>query len=292
MTGTILNIVEKKLRGHGITSTKPTITAVSGGSINQTYRVEAEHHQFFLKVNAATEFPQLFRKEAEGLSALGATSIIKTPGIRDCFEEEGWQFLLLEWIAPGERNHAFWTRFGEQLAALHQVTNSHFGWESENYMGNIPQHNRLETSWTDFFANHRLEPIFQKAFDLRLCNKRHLEMFSSLALKLPNIFDAAQAPALLHGDLWSGNFICNERSEPVLIDPAVYFGHPAVDLGMTKLFGGFHASFYKAYAEATDLSPNLEEQMAVANLYPLLVHLVLFGSSYLRQVEATLEQFA
>jgi len=267
-----------------------TYASVGGGSINQTYQLTFGGHQLFCKINSATKFPHLFQKESEGLNAIKKHGMIKVPNVIDCFEVEGCQVLLLEWIEPGERTECFWKKFGEQVAALHQVSNNYFGWKEDNYMGSIPQSNRPSTNWINFFIQQRLQPLLIKSADRKLLSSRHQQQFERLYLRLPNIFDSQQKPSLLHGDLWSGNFMCN-NAEPVLIDPAVYYGHPSVDLGMTTLFGGFRSPFYEAYHYHFALPANCEEQWEVCNLYPLLIHLLLFGNSYLAQIERTLHRF-
>jgi protein-ribulosamine 3-kinase len=264
---------------------------VGGGSINDTYHVVSGEKTFFCKINSATKFPHLFAKEKKGLEFLAQQSIINIPAVVDQFEEEGFQFLLLQWVQEGNRTENFWKKFGEQLALLHQVSHMHFGWHEYNYMGSVLQQNTPCKNWCSFFATERLQPMVKRCTDKGFLNKTHLDQFEVVSKKLPAIFDE-EPPSLLHGDLWSGNFMCNSVSEPVLIDPAVYFGHRSVDLGMTALFGGFRRPFYEAYHYHCPLPANYEEQWAICNLYPLLIHLFLFGSGYLSQIERTLKAFA
>jgi protein-ribulosamine 3-kinase len=266
--------------------------AVGGGSINQTYRLDFNGNAFFCKINSATKFPQLFEKERKGLEFIAGQKKIKTPEILDCFESGGHQFLLMEWVSPGSRTETFWKSFGEQLAALHSVTSDHFGFAEDNYMGSVAQVNTFSPGWTAFFTGQRLQPLVIKCTEDGLLTTRHVAAFEALYLQLPAVFGKEQRPALLHGDLWSGNFMCNDLEEAVLIDPAIYFGHPSVDLGMTTLFGGFQNAFYEAYQYHAPFPPNYREQWMVCNLYPLLIHLFLFGRSYLGQIEHTLQQFA
>lgn len=263
---------------------------VGGGSINETYYVEWGQQRFFCKLNSASKFPQLFQMESAGLELLASGSVISTPAVIDCFEAQEQQVLLLEWIEPGERTDLFWQRFGERLAALHYQSAAQFGLDKDNYMGSVPQRNRQHGSWTTFFSEERLHLMVERCAQKGQLGKTHQQLFAQLEKRLPEIFEVA-APSLLHGDLWSGNFLCNTREEPVLIDPASYYGHRAVDLAMTTLFGGFRRPFYEAYHHHFPLPANYEVQWRVCNLYPLLVHLYLFGSSYLPQIEQTLKQF-
>ncbi|HEX4850639.1 MAG TPA: fructosamine kinase family protein, partial [Puia sp.] len=190
---------------------------------------------------------------------------------------------MLEWIEPGARNKKFWREFGEALARQHKVKWNHFGWKEDNYMGALPQSNQPNADWISFYISERLEPQIKLSIDNGLLDQSHYEQFEKLFHSLKNIF-SDEKPCLVHGDLWSGNFICDKNSQPVLIDPAVYFGHRMVDIGMTKLFGGFDEEFYEAYHHQYPIVGEEEEQISVCQLYPLLVHLNLFGRSYLPDI--------
>ena len=266
------------------------LEAVAGGSINKTYKIATTNKFFFCKINSATKFPQLFQKEEAGLQQIKDQHCIKTPAIISNLIENDEQILILEWIDEGEKTISFWKRFGEQLAQLHHSTNNYFGLNENNYMGAVPQLNHQQNSWVKFFIENRLQPIIKNCFDKNLLSKKHLINFEKLYTLLPAAFNE-EPPALLHGDLWSGNFLCNKNSEPVLIDPALYYGHRSTDLAMTTLFGGFHQSFYESYHFHFPLPANYPEQWEACNLYPLLIHLQLFGKSYLPNIENILQQF-
>lgn len=286
MQTALLQLLSKRLR-------KPIggIRPVSGGSINNCFRIEAGGQPLFLKTNSASDFPGLFQTEKGSLERLARPGIIRIPNVLDCFKEGGQQFLLLEWITEGERTEDFWKRFGEALATQHRIPSNDFGLEENNYMGSVPQSNRRHKSWTAFFTEERLRPMVKRCFDKRLFSKTHSAQVEKLIECLPEIFEE-EKPSLLHGDLWSGNFMCGADGQPVLIDPAVYYGHRSVDLAMTTLFGGFRQPFYDAYNHHFPLPKNHKEQWEVCNLYPLLIHLYLFGSGYLSQIERTLLRFA
>lgn len=286
-------LIAEKLKQKLFPSTNEIhFSSVGGGCINETFRIQCHNQQFFCKTNSAVKFPQLLLKEKRGLELIGRQNIIATPKVIDYFEIREEQILLLEWIVEGEKSHSFWKKFGEQLAALHQISNDSFGLNEDNYMGGVPQSNQLSNSWIEFFTNQRLQPLIKKCLSKKLLTPKHQTAFENLYKHLPSVFDEKQKPSLLHGDLWSGNFMCNEFSEPVLIDTAVYFGHPSIDLGMTTLFGGFHGIFYEAYNYHSPFRDNYIEQREVCNLYPLLIHLYLFGTSYLSQIERTLKRFS
>jgi protein-ribulosamine 3-kinase len=226
------------------------------------------------------------------LQLIGAQSAIRVPKVLKIEEVGDQQFLLLEWIESGERTPLFWERFGESLAHLHRVTNPSFGLDHANFMGSVPQQNRWSPQWVSFFLNYRLQPLILQCRQQNLLSNKHEKDFEKLALLLPQIFNDDERPSLLHGDLWSGNFMCDQFSQPFLIDPAIYFGHRSVDLAMTTLFGGFAKEFYEAYHFHYPFPHNYKEQWPVCNLYPLLIHLLLFGKSYLPQIENTLAAFA
>jgi fructosamine-3-kinase len=291
---------------------------VGGGSINKTYRLEAGKFVFFCKVNRADQFPGMFQKERNGLAFLGSTGTILVPEVI-WFGDDGInQVLILEWIEEGLRTSSFWKMFGEQLAALHRVGvneirgsshegrhgssdgdrhgSSHgdrptrYGFHEDNYMGALPQANNPCDEWVDFFITQRLQPQIQLACDKKMMTSNDVEGFGQLYKKLETIFPE-EKPSALHGDLWSGNYLCAQASAPVLIDPAVYYGHRSIDLGMTKLFGGFDQVFYEAYHYHFPLPQNFDEQVAVCNLYPLLIHLNLFGSGYLSSIRTILKRY-
>ena len=195
---------------------------VGGGSINQTFKLTFSNtYTLFCKINREAAFPQLFLKEKQGLDALGKTGTIKTPHVHACAVLEDYQVLLLEWIENGNTRQPFFKTFGERLAALHHNTAEHFGWELDNYMGSVPQQNNAETSWIMFFKSQRLEPLVQQCLSKQLLTSTDHEHFKMLYERLPQLFDGNEKPAFLHGDMWSGNYMCARDQQPVLIDPAV-----------------------------------------------------------------------
>jgi protein-ribulosamine 3-kinase len=284
----VQNLLEQKLN---VPVSLIHFQSISGGSINQTYKVTINKSQhFFCKTNSASKFPSLFQKEKNGLQLLAKQNIIRTPAIIACIEIENEQILILEWIGQGSKTKNFWQIFGEQLAKLHHVTNSFFGLDEDNYMGALPQLNNPSNNWIDFFINERLEPQIKMAVDNHLLDPIHVSQFKKLYKFLPTIFTEEQ-PSLLHGDLWSGNFLCDENNLPVLIDPAICFGNRNIDLAMTTLFGDFDNAFYEAYHYHFPLSQNHREIWEICNLYPLLIHLNLFGKSYLHDILHTIQRY-
>jgi fructosamine-3-kinase len=270
---------------------KVTFGSVGGGSINKTYKVTIQDTLYLCKINSASKFPQLFEKECNGLNLIGNRGGIQVPKIFHCFQFEDYQVLILGWIEEGQKDEQFWVRFGEQMAALHSNSNEYFGLNESNYMGSLLQLNKPSVDWAIFFNESRLQPMVARCYNIGALSAKHLKQFERIFLELPEIFGDRQKPVLVHGDLWSGNFLCNKAGDPVLIDPAVSYAHPSVDLGMSTLFGGFNSKFYEAYHYCHPFPSNFKEQWEVCNLYPLLVHLFLFGNSYLSQILETLHKY-
>jgi fructosamine-3-kinase len=263
---------------------------VGGGSINHAFKVIAGDDQFCLKLNSSINHSDFFVKEKNGLEFLKRKNIICIPEVVSCNVIDNTQILLLEWIDSEQTTNQFWKRFGEQLANLHYETNSSFGFEEDNYIGALPQINTAHENWNDFFIHCRIIPQINLAVQKKLLQTKHVSVFENIYKNLSSIFNE-EKPSLLHGDLWSGNFMCNKNLQPVLIDPAIYFGHRSMDLAMTTLFGGFGKSFYESYNHHFPFPHNYQKQWEICNLYPLLIHLNLFGSSYLHQIENTLQKF-
>lgn len=263
---------------------------LGGGSINDAWRLDTDAGRFFLKTNSADRFPSMFEAEADGLQRLREAGPLRVPQVIGHGEDHDDSFLLLEWVEAGDKGTDFWADFGRGLAQLHRHTQEHFGLDRDNYIGSLPQRNTAERDWPGFFIHQRLEPQLKIARDRKRVEAGMAFRFERLFHQLDTLFPA-EPPALLHGDLWSGNFICDSEGRPVLIDPAVYYGHREMDLAMTKLFGGADDALYTAYHAERPLEQGWEERLDVCNLYPLLVHVNLFGGGYVRQVEGVLRRF-
>lgn len=279
----IINVLEQKL--GNIRGCQP----VGGGSINESFKLTAGSETFFCKLNSDTKFPQLFDTEKSGLDKLRSHGM-RTPEVVLQFSEAGMQVLVMEWIEQGRITKQFWQKTGEMLASLHHHTTDLFGLDHDNYMGSVPQNNQLTVNWIDFFVNRRLVPVIRRCQSKELLDTRTVNDFEKLFQNLPGLFPVFR-PSLLHGDLWNGNIICNVNSEPVFIDPAVYYGYPSIDMGMTMLFGGFDKPFYDSYFAHAKTDKNFREQCEASNLYPLLIHLYLFGSSYKPAIEKILRKY-
>jgi len=263
---------------------------VKGGSINEAVKLTTKSGDFFLKYNELF-IPSFFEVEAKNLTLIDATETIKTPAVIESGETADAAFLLLEYIAPGLASFKSMQRLGEQLAKLHLSKNTASGLSYPNYCGLVLQENTPTTSWADFFVEYRLRPLVNQAFSRKLISLEEVSLFIKLFASLPQLFPD-EAPSLLHGDLWNGNFLIDAHQTPYLIDPACYFGHREMDISMTLLFGGFDKTFYDAYHAVYPLEAGWRDRMVLWNLYPLLVHLILFGEPYQQQIKAHLDAIA
>lgn len=261
---------------------------IGGGCINNAARIQTTNRAYFLKWNNANE-QKLFAKEAMGLEILRLKSHAKIPKVLGKGVQQGYAYLLLEWVEKGHANASFWEDFGYKLAKMHQNTSEAFGLEHANFIGRLPQSNKWHKEWVDFFVEERLSPQIKMAFENHLIDKSILEKFEVLFNKFSDLIPNEKS-SLLHGDLWSGNFIVDESANPVLIDPAVYYGHRETELAFTTLFGGFDTTFYEAYKHEYPLAHGFEDRIDIHNLYPLLVHVNLFGTSYLSGIQQTLKR--
>ena len=245
---------------------------------------------YFLKWNDRERYPQMFEKESRGLTLLGIAKCIDVPEVVHVGEAADLQFIIILFVKSGRRAKNYWSLLGEQLATLHRNTHTHFGLDHDNYIGSLIQQNASTENWIDFFVQHRLEAQLSLAERSGKITSDIRKRFDVLYKKLPDLLPM-ERPSLLHGDLWSGNVMVNEKGEPTLIDPAVCYGHREAELAFTQLFGGFEEEFYLAYRNAFPLSPGFNTRTDLYNLYPLLVHVNLFGGGYLQQVENILDRF-
>jgi protein-ribulosamine 3-kinase len=271
-----------------------SVAAVGGGCISPTGRIHTDTGDaFFLKWSAPGLPAGLLGAEAAGLRALADAEAIRVPAVIGAGGEGADAWLLLEWLEPGPPRANTWSDLGHSLAALHQRRAPRFGADRDNFIGSLPQHNLLTDDWPAFWRTHRLEPQLRAALDRSLLGDRDLARFNELFRLLDDVLAPAHddGPSLLHGDLWNGNVHPMHDGTAALIDPSVYHGHREVDLAMAGLFGGFHPDFRTAYEEAWPLAPGYAtRRRAIYQLYYLLVHVNLFGRSYVgRTREAVVE---
>ena len=265
-----------------------SVAPVGGGSISTAMKATLEGGEsIFAKVSPQTK--DMFFKEANGLLELAKASAIKVPRIFFVDEE----ILILEYLSSSSASDKkkFFEEFGRQFARLHRFTSGSFGFTEDNYIGSTPQKNMpRSSSWRNFYLSHRLQIQFRLAEKNGYADSRLAALFGALERRIDDLIpDDGELPCLLHGDLWQGNFLCIGDNMPVVVDPAVYYGHREADLAMTLLFGGFGDSFYSAYREAWPLNPGWQRRMELYKLYHLFNHLNLFGEGYYGQVAATMK---
>lgn len=263
---------------------------VAGGDINQCRLLRTTRGDFFMKSNASIFGLDFFEKEARGLVALADTGVIKVP--RPLFDGKFHQevYLVMEFLPGGAPSPGFWEDFGSAIAALHRHGHGTFGYEYPNYIGRLHQRNGPHAAWADFYAQERILPLAAMALERGLLGPEEARLAEDLCGRFGDLMPA-ESPSLLHGDLWKGNFICGANGRPAIFDPSVYFGHREMDLAMTRLFGGFGDGFYDAYEAAFPLQPGWRERSDLFQLYPLLVHLLLFGGHYRAEVGAVLQRY-
>lgn len=282
-----------------VTGTKFVVNSrrsVSGGCINQGYAVSDGDRTYFVKLNSASQVA-MFEAEALGLKQMLATATIRVPN-PICWGTAAEQaYIVLEWLELG-RGNSSWQEMGRLLAAMHRwqppttppakgENKGGFGWDIHNTIGSTPQINTWMADWAEFYAKQRLGYQFQLA-------KRQGGNFPQqerLLTAIPQLLVNYQPqPSLVHGDLWGGNAAFTASGEPVIFDPATYYGDREVDIAMTELFGGFPAAFYRGYNEVFPLDPGYERRKTLYNLYHILNHFNLFGGSYESQANRMISQ--
>jgi fructosamine-3-kinase len=303
-----------KIAGHISEITGETFSldhrhSVSGGCINQGYSISSSSRAYFAKINQAFQIA-MFEAEALGLQQMRATQTIRVPE-PICWGSEGNSaYIVLEWLDLGSRGgERAWEEMGRKLAAMHKYTPPNppllrggeernstllrggeernstllgkvFGWDINNTIGSTVQINNWTANWAEFWAEHRI------GYQLKLARRRggHFPQGERLLEVIPELLAGHEPqPSLVHGDLWGGNAGVTSAGEPVIFDPAAYFGDREVDIAMTELFGGFPAEFYRGYNQVLPLDLGYEKRKTLYNLYHILNHFNLFGGSYASQ---------
>ncbi|MCS6984014.1 MAG: fructosamine kinase family protein [Leptospiraceae bacterium] len=253
---------------------------LAGGDINEVEYLKSERGEFVLKKNK--HMPKdFFPCEAKNLLFLKER---KLPVPEVVGYGEG--YLLLRYYPPGEKNYGL---AGEMLALLHQNSSQKCGLDFDNYIGSLPQKNTYESSWPLFYRNHRILPMLEMIGVMR---KEHndFSLWARLLDKLEIIIGEDYTISALHGDLWGGN-LYHSQEGPLFIDPACYYGDHLVDIAMTELFGGFSRDFYASYSTIMSLGERYRSLAKLYQLYPLLVHAKLFGSSYYQQAREIAKRY-
>lgn len=267
-------------------------STVSGGSINRAHKLETNKNTLFLKWNQSAP-DDFFEVEAKGLELLSsADSGLRIPTVM------AWQrpntntpgFLVLEYIEEGSGSPSDSFQFGVDLAKLHSNHSEQFGLSYDNYIGSLHQKNGEYSDWIDFFVEKRIQPQLKMAIDSGKLSQALLKNWKRIINQLDGIIPPC-TPSLIHGDLWGGNYLFNSEGKAVLIDPAVYYGHPEMDLAFSKMFGGFSSPFYEGYQSVSPFENGFFDRVPVYNMYPLLVHVNLFAGHYTSQFSRFLQSF-
>jgi fructosamine-3-kinase len=266
--------------------------SLSGGCISDAYKIKTDKgERYFLKYNASIT-NDMFTKEAHGLQELKKAGAIKIPEVI-CYDKD---FILLELIVAGNKQKNFSEEFGRNFALLHKFKSKYYGFYEDNYIGSNPQINitkeNEKNDWTKFYFNKRILFQLQLAEETGNSTSALRKAIAVLENKIDKVLiDDGENPSLLHGDLWGGNYLVDEKGFACLIDPAVYYGNREADLAMTKLFGGFDSRFYEAYNDVFPLLAGYEYRENIYKLYHVLNHLNLFGGGYYSQAMSLINYY-
>lgn len=266
-----------------------TNSFVGGGSIADSQKIKTSSGKEFFVKSYSQSKSNILKNEVNGLKEIQKSKTVKTPQII-YYDDD---ILILNFIKPGRKNKNFSELFGIQLAAMHRLKSDKFGFYENNYIGSNPQINLpLYSNWTDFYWENRLFYQFKLAEKNNYINSDFRKLFNQFESIYRKIIEGTEEkPSLIHGDLWGGNYLVDEFGDPVLIDPAVYYGHREAELGMTILFGGFDSDFYSSYNEAYPLSDGWKERLDIYKLYHIMNHLNLFGTGYLNQTLSIIKSY-
>lgn len=271
-------------------------SASGASSFHATYRVETTAGRYFLKYNAHG-WPRHFEAEAAGLRALAAedTALVVPEVLSYADDEDGGSHLLMTHLelgkSAGSKKEAWAEHLGRGLARLHAPDPSRsYGFAVDGYCGSTPQPNPATAEWVEFYGQHRLAQLGRRArqrgLDPRVCQR-----LEELVDRLDEWIGMAEGPALIHGDLWSGNALATASGEAAVVDPAAYWGEREAELGMMSLFGGFPPRVWEAYRECRPLRPGWRQRLGIYELYHLLNHFVIFGGGYAGDVDRTLRHY-
>jgi fructosamine-3-kinase len=285
MTDRLTDAVSAAL-GVAVASLSPT----RGGDINEAFEARlTDGRRVFVKTNAHAD-ARMFGCEARGLDWLRAAQAIRVPKVLAVGENKT-RFLVLERISSAPPARDFDDQLGRQLAQMHRCDTPRFGFDEANFIGSLPQDNTHCETWPEFYVKRRLEPQVRAAINHGHAPPRWRRDFERLFTRMTELTGPPEPPARVHGDLWGGNVLADDRGAPCVIDPAVYGGHREMDLAMLRLFGGASARCFAAYHEAWPLADGHADRVRLYQLYPLLTHVNLFGSGYVQAVEGALREY-
>lgn len=283
------SIVSQIEAAIGVDCSNYQTQSIGGGCINSAYKITTADQAFFVKLNQP-EGVDMFAAEAQGLNEMTEANCVRVPEVITYGQADGHSFLALEYVQLGSMRGQAATLLGEQLAQMHDIEQPFFGWHVDNTIGSTPQFNQRSDDWLLFYQQQRLGPQLELAAQqgfggaLQRCGDK-------LQADMAHFFSGyTPQPALLHGDLWGGNASADENGNPVIYDPATYYGDREADIAMTELFGGFGGGFHDAYQSIYRLDSGYPVRKTLYNLYHVLNHLNMFGGGYLGQAEAMIAQ--
>jgi fructosamine-3-kinase len=261
--------------------------SVGGGCINQAYQISDGTTTYFVKLNQASQ-GEMFAAEMLGLQQMYETKTIRVPKPICWGTTNNSSYIVLEYLEMNGGGNKSWQQMGRNLAAMHKtISNQGFGWDMNNTIGSTPQINTWKSDWIEFYIEHRL------GYQFKLARRKggNFPLENKLIDAIPKLLaNHPVKPALVHGDLWGGNAGFTIDGEPVIFDPATYYGDREVDLAMTELFGGFPGSFYQGYEEVFPLDQGYKTRKILYNLYHILNHFNLFGGGYASQANGMIER--
>ena len=269
---------------------KWTIKRLTGGDINVVFAFDSGEGRICVKVNNPISFPGMFETEKKGLELLGKHSQFTIPFVQQVVTVGEISLLFMEYIESAPPSSGFWEDFGRKLAHLHSHSADQFGLSHSNYIGSLAQINELKNDWPSFYAECRILPMLKLARANQRMSEHQIKRMENLLNRTSELM-TQEAPALIHGDLWSGNYHVDSNGAPSLIDPSVAYSHREMDIAMMHLFGGFSSSLYDSYHEVYPLVEGWRDRIELFQLYPLMVHVNLFGSSYVPQVMRIVERY-
>lgn len=263
---------------------------VRGGDTSDAYQLVTNVGAFFLKILKDSDHPDIFEKESEGLRLLSRSNTVAIPQVIFTNSSTDIQYIVTEFITKQAPHKDFWKIFAQNLANLHRQHSPFFGFHSDNYIGPLSQSNKSHENWPTFYRSERIEPLIKKCIDQKLLDTSILTSCNLLYKQIEDIFPT-EKPSLLHGDLWGGNYLSGPGGKPYLFDPSVYYGSREMDIAMTRLFGGFDRQFYWYYEDIYPLPEDWQKRIALCQLYPLLVHALIFRGGYIRQVKNIISSY-
>ncbi len=280
-------LAEQAIRRLGLAAGDVRTTPVAGGDINQAYRLDIGAQRFFVKINRVELLP-MFQAERAGLEAIAGSKTIRVPEVLLTGSQDASAFIVMEYIEFSGRPAA--ERMAPALAAMHNCYHRQFGFDCDDHIGSTPQRNRFSDDWIEFWRQHRL------GYQLQLAERNGFgtelaEAGNRLAQNLHLYFSGYQPrPSLLHGDLWSGNQAADGAGNPVIFDPACYYGDHETDLAMMELFGHPGESFFAVYREHFPIDAGYRLRRELYNLYHVLNHANLFGGGYAAQARDLIDR--